>query len=269
MDKLHETNIEDLYDYLREEKELAESTIVKIHADILKPVFKTCCQVSYSPPQPADIEDPPKHGKPQINVWNQEEMNAFLDAAKGDWMYPVFHLSLNTGMRIGEVLGLQWKHVDFDKKLIYVRQSLTAKTRELTSPKTESSIRDVPFDDITSKILKNQKSAINEKKLRAGSSYNDQDFVFVSGEGAPLLQSNVRRKFNSLIKKAGVPKIRIHDMRHTWATLQLMTGTDIKTVSSILGHSSVWFTYDTYAHVLPEMQKLAVENQLQIIQRKT
>lgn len=266
LDKLHETDIEDLYDNLREEKELAESTIVKIHADILKPAFKRAVRYRYINHNPADIEDPPKQKRrKEIKVWSIEERNRFLETAKGDRQYIFYYLSLNTGMRMGEVLGLKWNNIDLENKVIKVRYTLTSHTRELSEPKTESSKRDIVIDDITLQELKKRLIQIKEDKLKAGELYNDQGFVCCSKTGEPLLQSNVRRKFNSLIKKADVPKIRIHDMRHTWATLQLLAGTDIHTVSQILGHSSVWFTYDTYVHLLPEMQREAAETQMQLI----
>jgi integrase len=261
IDKLHETNIEDLYEYLLDEKELSPSTIHKIHADILKPAFRRAVRYRLLHHNPADIEDPPQPNKPNIKIWNQVEMHAFLDVAKQDKQYIIFHLGLNTGMRIGEILGLQKEYIV--NEIIQIRKSLTAKTRELTDPKTTASIRDIQIDSITIEEL-NKHFTILEQDMDIA----DQGFVIASSNGNPLLQSNVRRKFNSLIKQAGVPKIRIHDMRHTFATLQLLSGTDIKTVSAILGHSSVWFTYDTYSHILPEMQKKAAENQLNIMKKK-
>lgn len=268
IDKLHETNIEDLYEYLQDEKELSPSTVHKIHADILKPAFRRAVKYRYLHHNPADIEDPPQPNKPSIKIWNQEEMITFLETAKVDDHYYIFHTCLNAGLRIGEMLGLLEEFIDFEKPLVKIRHSLHSKTRELGPTKTSSSIRDIEIDKLTLQVLKTRKSKIAENKLNSHGLYNDQGFICSTKLGKPLLQSNIRRKFNALIQKAAVPKIRIHDMRHTFATLQLLAGTDIKTVSAILGHSSVWFTYDTYSHVLPEMQKIAAENQLNIMKKK-
>jgi integrase len=269
IDKTHETTIEELYEYLQDEKELSPSTIHKIHADILKPAFRRAVKYRFLHHNPADIEDPPQPNKPVIKIWNQEEMQSFLDIAINEDQYYIFHLGLNTGMRIGEMLGLKREFVDLSSNKISILHSLHAKDRTLGPTKTLSSVRNIEIDELTVKVLEQREATIQKQKELPGDIYNDNDFICCTKTGIPLLQSNVRRKFNSLIIKAGVPKIRIHDMRHTFATLQLLAGTDIKTVSSILGHSSVWFTYDTYSHVLPEMQKAAADNQANIMKKKS
>jgi integrase len=201
----------------------------------------------------------PKSHKKEMKVWNIEEANCFLNKAKYDIYYIVFQLALSTGMRQGEILGLRWKDVDFEKRLIYIRQTLSHDGKTFNKgAKTKSSMRTINLSSSTIKVLKERKLYLAKEKLRMGPIYKDLDLIACTQYGTPLNASNIRRSFNRLIQMSNVPKIRFHDLRHTHATLLLSKGVNIKVISERLGHSNIKVTLDTYSHVLPTMQEEAV-----------
>ncbi|WP_051577834.1 site-specific integrase [Sporolactobacillus terrae] len=165
-------------------------------------------------------------------------------------------VALNTGMRKGEVLGLRKRDIDFKSKQIHVNQSVYEMQGGafVCSPKTSYSKRTILFDETIEKYLKDQISKQGALKLLYGKKYNDNDLLFCYDDGRPMRPTNINKFFNRIIKAAGVPKIRIHDMRHTHATQLLELGVNPKIVSERLGHASVKITLDLYSHVKPEMQ---------------
>lgn len=202
----------------------------------------------------------PKENKVEITVWNEEEVNSFLKVAKQHRHYPIFYLALTTGMRQGEILGLRWRDIDFYNHSLTINQVLSHDGKEMIKgAKTKTSNRTIDLSDSTIKILKTHKKIIIQEKLNS-IGYQDFDLVFCTPIGTPVHPSNLRnRTFNKLIEKAKIPKIRFHDLRHTHATLLLSKGVNIKVISERLGHSNIRITLDTYSHMLPTMQKDAIE----------
>ncbi|WBL16339.1 site-specific integrase [Sutcliffiella sp. NC1] len=202
----------------------------------------------------------PKEKKKEMEVWSKQEVQTFLKVAKGDRLYALFYLALTTGMRQGELLGLRWKDIDLDNQLLRVNQVLAHNGKDIISEaKTEKSNRTVELGESTISVLKAHRKQLLQEKLLQGKGYQDNDLVFCTPLGTPLNSSNIRsRNFNGLIKQAGLKKIRFHDLRHTCATLLLSEGVNVKIISEMLGHSNIKITLDTYSHVLPTMQKEAV-----------
>lgn len=192
-------------------------------------------------------------------TWSIEEVNRFLHFAKFD--NPIYFIALkiaiHTGMRRGEVLGLRWKDVNLVERKISVTQSLIYDDEgfRFSDLKTSSSKRLISIDDDLANELKRYKAQQNHFKLALGTEYHDIDLVCCREDGNPIYARTLAQHFDSLIKKASVPKIRIHDLRHTHATILLKLGENPKVVSERLGHSTVTMTLDTYSHVTPDMQK--------------
>lgn len=185
-------------------------------------------------------------------------MQLFLNAAQ-DRYSSVFHMALVTGMRQGELLGLRWKDVDLEKGHLIISQTLSHDGKTfLLGGKTKSSLRKILSPTSTIAKLKKHRAAVLKEKLSQGEEYNDNDLVMCTSFGTPINPANVRKSSNALIKKAAVPKIRFHDLRHTHATLLLAKGVNVKEISERLGHSKIKITLDTYSHVLPTMQEDAV-----------
>ncbi|PED86678.1 site-specific integrase [Bacillus cereus] len=201
----------------------------------------------------------PKADKEELVVWSEQEVQLFLEAAQESRYSIVFHMALVTGMRQGELLGLRWKDVDLEKGHLTISQTLSHDGKTfLLGGKTKSSLRKILLPASTVAKLKKHRAVVLKEKLSQGEEYQDNDLVMCTPSGTPINPANVRRSLNDLIKKAVVPKIRFHDLRHTHATLLLVKGVNVKVISERLGHSNIKITLDTYSHVLPTMQEDAV-----------
>ncbi|MDQ2914684.1 MAG: site-specific integrase [Chloroflexota bacterium] len=158
------------------------------------------------------------------------------------------------------MLALRWRDVDLDVGIVRVRATLveTKDGIEFAEPKSARSRRQVALTRVAVAALRRHRTAQLEERLRAGAAWIDHDLVFASEVGGPLDGSNVlRRAFYPLLRRAGLPRVRFHDLRHSAATLMLSRGVPLKIVSEILGHSQISITADTYMHVTPGMQREA------------
>ncbi len=203
----------------------------------------------------ADAVDPPEVEKKEMQILEQDQLLQFLEVAKASRNYVLYLTAIMTGMRLGEVTGLRWKDVDLSKKAISVRQILKrpGPNPVFAMPKTKKSARKVAISDILAEALRQHKIEQNKEKLLLGSGYEDFGLVFAIPNGHPVNPFNLsRREFKSLLKKAGLPNVRFHDLRHTHATVLFKQNVHPKIVSERLGHSSVGITLDTYSHVLPD-----------------
>lgn len=164
-------------------------------------------------------------------------------------------------MRRGEALGLRWDDIDLEAGELKVRRSLGTVGHEVivTEPKTESGYRSIGIDSATVTALRRHRALQNQERLHAGAAWADINSVFVDELGQLLHPNRVSSAFRSAISKTPLPRIRLHELRHGWATMALMQGVADKIVSERLGHSSLAFTLDTYSHVLPAMQIDAAE----------
>jgi integrase len=209
------------------------------------------------------LEIPRPRRTSNYTTWSLEEANRFLHFAKFEniMYYTLFLVMINTGMRRGEVLGLRWKDLDLENGKINIIQTLVYDENEFkfNEPKTESSKRQIAIDEFVCNEIRKYKKQQNEFKLALGSCYHDMGLVFCREDGRPIYPRQLAIVFDRIIKKAGVPKIRLHDLRHTHATFLLKLGENPKVVSERLGHSRVEMTLDIYSHVLPDMQENAAK----------
>lgn len=210
---------------------------------------------------PTDGVRLPANTPREMQVWNEEEIQRFLQAAKRTRCYSLFYTALTTGMRLGELLGLTWDYVDFDRREIVVQKTLLMPIKGepvWQEPKTPRSRRRIPIDEGTVRVLQQWRKKQVEERLRAGPAWHDYNLVFTTSNGRPLDFGFVAGRLKATAQRAGVPKIRFHDLRHTHATILLRQGIHPKVVSERLGHASVALTLDTYSHVLPDTQREAV-----------
>lgn len=198
------------------------------------------------------VKKPSAKQENQMKVWTIEESQTFLELSNGSKFHLVYMIAITTGMRKGEILGLQWKNIDFSNKSITVQNNLVYAGNELklTSPKTAASKRTITVPDFLIKYLK-------EYKLKQ--TPNTLDLVVTGVKNEMLYHNVLDQQFAKDVKSAGLPKIRFHDMRHTHATILLQMGENPKVVMERLGHSNVSVTLNTYSHVLPGMQKNVAE----------
>lgn len=205
------------------------------------------------------VEIPKVHGS-TLHTWDIDEVKKFVQYAKmgNVFYYMAFLTMVHTGMRKGEVLALRWKDINFEDKKINVTRTMVQLEGEYTfnDPKTPSSKRQISFDDVLLEELKRYRTLRNEWKLALGL---DTELVFCHEDGRPLNPRQLGVHFSNITKKAGLPKIKIHDLRHTHATILLKLGVNPKVVSERLGHSTIRTTLDIYSHVTPDMQESTAE----------
>lgn len=208
----------------------------------------------------ADATNPPAVKSKQMRPLTEEELLAFFEAARGDRLFPAYVLAATTGLRRGELLGLCWDCVDLEHGIITVKRQLLAlkdgPTLEETT-KSKSGRRSVVLTDDAIRELKAWRKRQAQEKLLMGEAYQDNGLVFCKEDGTPLDPREFTKRFQRLLEKAGLPKVRLHDLRHTHASLLLARGVHPKVVQERLGHSSITITLDLYSHLAPGLQEAA------------
>ena len=196
--------------------------------------------------------------KTQHQALTAFQAKQFLAVVRDDQLEALYVLAIMTGMRQGELLGLHWLEVDLDKETLHVRSQLK-RGGVLGSPKTDSSRRQINLPAIAIEALRRQRIRQLHERFAAGASWAESDLVFTNSVGNPINPSNLRsRSFIPLLKRARLPVIRFHELRHSTATLLLSLGCNPKVVQELLGHSQIGVTMDVYSHALPTMQKDAM-----------
>ncbi|MEW6423663.1 MAG: tyrosine-type recombinase/integrase [Bacillota bacterium] len=229
----------------------------------------------------AEAVNLPEKEEREMRPLKPEEMDKFLSLAEQDRLYAAFLLELGTGLRRGELLALKWDNVDLKNGVLAVKESLARvkvddpsknggrKTRlDYLDPKTKSSKRIIPIPEDILKELKAHKTRQNEGRLFFGQNYHNENLVFCLEDGKPLDPRNFTRKFERLLRRAGIPKTRFHDLRHTFATRLLELNEHPKVVQELLGHAKITTTIDTYSHVDPELKKKAAARLNELFRRK-
>jgi integrase len=231
---------------------LAPATVVKIHG-VLRVALADAERMDLVPRNVAKSAKPPGVSRSERRALTHEEARRLLSAIAGDRLEPLFLLVLSAGLRRGEVLGLRWSDIDLPGQVMYVRQTLQRVDGDLrfVPPKTHRSARPLPLSNLAIRALKQQRAAQAAERLRAGEHWHGLDLVFASTIGTPLEPRNVNRRFDDLRSRAGLTWLRLHDLRHAFATFLLDQGVELRTVMELLGHSTIRLTADTYGHVLP------------------
>jgi integrase len=256
---LRPLDIEELYasllkDGRRSGGGLAPKTVRNVHI-ALRRSLADATRLGLVSRNVAALVKPPAPVRHDLVTWTAEEVRRFLAAVEGDRLAPAYRLLASTGTRRGEALGLHWANVDLDAARIVVNRSLTLVNEELVwaSPKTARSRRSLSLDPETVAVLRLHRRRQLEERLNAGEAWRDNDLVFCNEDGSALHPSRFTRRFVSASQRAGVRQIRLHDLRHTWATLALQAGIHPKVVSERLGHATTSITLDIYSHVQPEL----------------
>jgi integrase len=200
-------------------------------------------------------------GRRDMKTWTGDQVHAFLGSVARDRLAGLWRLAFSSGMRRGELLGLRWSDLDLDGATLSVQQTRIRGAEGLVygSPKTAKGRRRIALDAATVVALRAHRRAQAAERLLAGSIWHDEDLVFCRADGQPLDPDSVSQSFERLSARAGLPRIRLHDARHTAASLLLAAGVHPKVVQERLGHATIATTLDTYSQVLPGLGEDAAE----------
>ena len=243
---------------------LSASSVANIHT-VLHSALKEATQLGLVQRNVADLVRKPRRKRTKTTTLTELQVHTFLDVTHGNRLEALYILALTTGMREGELLALSWSDVDFERGIVQVTHSLQDSDgpvrRILDDPKTAHSRRRIALSAAAVHALRLHRERQQEERNRSGELWDmSYDLVFPNTRGRPIDPAHLRtRQFYPLVRSAGLPFIRFHDLRHTAATLLLRRGVNPKVVSEMLGHANISLTLDVYSHVTPDMQEAAAQ----------
>jgi integrase len=258
--KLSPLNVQQLYAD-RLEAGLSPTTVDMLH-NILHKAIKQAVRWGLLTRNVTEAVDAPRRATPEYTTWNEQVSTTFLAVADGDELAALWRLALLTGLRRGEMFGLKWEDIDLTRGSLSVRRTLSRGnkgTYTFGMPKTAHGRRSIALPRSVVEALHKHRVRQIEHRLALGVAYQDQGLVFADAIGEPLHPNTVTYQFKRLCRLAGVPIIRIHDLRHTSATLMLANNVHPKIVQERLGHANISMTLDRYSHVTMDMQKDAAD----------
>lgn len=268
---LNAPQIQRFYNGLLTEKKLSPKTVRNIHG-VFHKALGQAVKLGMIRSNPTVLCDLPKVRRKEIHPMEQGEIAAFLKAIEGSKYELLYQVTLFTGMRQGEVLGLTWDCVDFAHDAIYVNKQLQ-KTKKVGGtytlvPTKNSRSRIITAAPSVMTLLKKQKSQQAQMRLLAGQDWkNPWDLVFTNDFGGNLSHFTVYKTFKEIVRSIGLEQERFHDLRHSYAVVSIESGDDIKTVQANLGHATASFTLDVYGHVSQKMRRQSAERMEQFIQK--
>jgi len=238
---------------------MSAKTVKNLHG-VLHRALKQAVMLGYIPSNPTDACVLPRVEKKEVSFIEEDNISVLLEAIKGHRFENVYKVDLFTGMRQGEILGLTWDCVDFETSTLTICKQLQKEHKKggqygLVSCKTDRvrRIRPAPF---VMDILRQQRQKQRQERLLAcGAWCNDWNLVFTNEIGGHLCTPTVYNHFKAIVQRIGLPAVRFHDMRHTYAMISLQNGDDIKTVQENVGHATAAFTLDVYGHVSQRMKQ--------------
>jgi integrase len=204
----------------------------------------------------------PRRARREMKTFSPHETHRFLEAAKVERLEALYTLAVTAGLRQGELLGLRWRDVDLLHRSLRITgslQSIQGEGLRIVDAKTGRSRRQVVVSEIATDALRRHRALQAQERLKIGEAWDDQDLVFTTADGKPIHPSNMLRGYRAMLRRAELPPLRFHDLRHTAATLLLGAGIHPKVVSEMLGHSTISITLDLYSHVTPTMQQQAAD----------
>lgn len=239
-------------------KGLSPKTVRCVHG-VLHKALQQAIVINYIRVNPTDGCILPHLVKPEIKPLDEQDPARFLQAIKGDPFETIFLVTIFTGMRKGEVLGLTWDCIDFTAGAILVNKQLQADTADGRKynlvPTKNSKGRVITPAPYVMQLLRTHRSHQSEMRLKAGPAWEDTGLVFTNGLGSHLSPHTVYHHFKRIVKSIGLPGARFHDLRHSYAVAAIQSGDDIKTVQGNLGHATASFTLDVYGHVTEKMKR--------------
>jgi integrase len=268
LDKLRPAHLVALYNAKAAEG-LSGASLRHMHA-VIRRALNVAVRWQLIAVNPATLVDAPKAAQHEITPLTAAEARRLIQAAEGDRMQARWLVGLALGLRQGEALGLRWEDVDLDARLLRVRRALQRRRGGgliLTEPKTQRSKRTIPLLGQLVTALDDHRARQVRERAAAGSLWRDSGCVFTTPIGTPVDPRNDFREFRKLLARAGLPPVRLHDLRHTAASLLLAQHVPARVVMEILGHSQIALTMNTYSHVAPEVSREAADRMARALWR--
>ena len=264
LQQLSSRQIEELYAHKLKDGYAAE-TIRGFHR-LLHRVFKDAVKWKLMSYNICDDVNPPKPTKYQAQVLSPEQAKKLLEVAKGSRLEALLTLALLTGMRRGELLALRWADINFEEAHLLVNHTVNRIGKRFAEqgivendPKTETSRRKILLPPFAIEVLRQHREQQAVMRVRAGTAWQERDLVFSNSWGGFMEGSHTTARFKQLLKKAGLPSIRFHDLRHTIASILADMGVQPKQVQELLGHSNIAITMNRYSHLFPSRQREMME----------
>ena len=258
--------LQDFYNYKQSTEGLSSKTISNLHRCLHK-AMKQAVLEHYIDYNPCDAVNLPRNEKPQIEIFTREQQQ-LLTYTSYQFRYGIFiRLVLATGIRMGELLGLRWEDIDFNKRMLSIRRTLNRLPKVdydgignsteivIQEPKTKNSIRSIPLISNISNELQQWKTVQKTDAMTAGDAYQDSGFLVTNPFGGYVEPRTFKDFYDEILNASGLGHHTFHALRHTFATRAMEQGMDAKTLSILLGHYSVAFTLDTYTHVLDSQKR--------------
>ena len=229
------------------ESGLSKRTVQYIHA-VVRSGLNHAVKWGLIYRNPTDAVTAPRPEKKPPEVLTEDQAKKFLETVGNHRWYPIYVLAITTGMREGEILGLHWEDIDLKNEVISVVHTVNYIDGRsvLSQPKTKKSQRPVALAKLTIEVLKEIKD-------------KDSGLVFTTSSGKPISHRNLLRHYHASLEKASIKRMRFHDLRHTFATFLFRKKVHPKVVQSMLGHSTIAITIDTYSHIIPDIQEEAAK----------
>lgn len=254
--------IQRFYNDLSERVNLSPKSVKLVHG-VLHRALQQAVTIGYIPYNPADACKLPRVQRKEINPLDDDQITAFLAAIKGHKYEVLYTVTLFTGMREGEILGLCWDRVDFKNGVITIDKQLQKEQKRggqyiFASLKNDKSrvVQPAPF---VMQLLKRHKVQQYKQRCASGKFWKETGLVFTDELGQHLCATTVYNNFKRIAAGLGLPEMRFHDLRHSYAVASIRAGDDIKTVQSNLGHATAAFTLDVYGHVTNQMRQASAE----------
>lgn len=271
--QLNAFQIQQMYNTLLLDDKLSPKTIKNIHG-VLHNALRQAVKLQMIKTNPSEMCDLPRAYRKEIQPMEQGDIAQFLKALQEEKYARLYKVTLFTGMRQGEVLGLTWDCVDFENCTLYVNKQLQKSQKVggtyVLVPTKNSKGRVVTVAEAVMDMLREEKEWQEHNREIAGSAWqNDWGLVFTNEIGGHLCHFTVYKRFKDVVKEIGLPKERFHDLRHSFAVVSLESGDDIKTVQANLGHATASFTLDVYGHVSQNMRRQSAERMNKFIQSVT
>lgn len=230
---------------------------LKLHNNIINQALNLAVQNKLIPSNACQFVVLPRNERFEGKFYNETQIKALLNALCDDPLLPLVQITVKFGLRRSEVLGLQWDSIDFERKTLTVRHTISKVTKVVAKDRTKntSSRRTFPLGAEDLEIFRQAKCREEQNRIAFGREYQENDYVFKWADGHPYSPDYVSRTFNHLLRKHNLPPIRFHDLRHSCASLLITLGWTLKDIQEWLGHSDIKMTANIYAHITMDRKK--------------